>query len=274
MLPVDLISQATSDGKVTNLPWSQGRSQITDVIGRAFCGTATTPAEAALHWSLGPELTTPDDPERNDVGRFCMEMGLCTRGPLSTTLAARDGAGNIAAVAVVQKLGCAPPESTCMDAIRIIATVVPMVLSGKMPKALQSDPGVQRRGSLLTPAFARLHETHADFPHIYLVMIGTDPPHQGKGHGAALLRAVNCIADVAGVPVYLETGPANRSLYEHFGFAVVGETTICEKTDEGEVEGATPSPVAEGMNNQAAGATMSSWSPLCPYLAMVRQPSR
>jgi len=270
-LPIDLISQATSDGKVTTLPWSQGRSQITDIIGRAFCGTATTRAEAALHWSLGPELTTPDDPERNKVGRFCMEMGLCTRGPLSTTLAARDEAGNIAAVAVVQKLGCAPSESTCMDAIRIIATVIPMVLSGKMPKVLQSDPGVERRGNLLTPAFARLHEAHANFPHIYLVMIGTDPPHQGKGHGASLLRAVNRVADVAGVPVYLETGPANRSLYEHFGFAVVGETTIREKTEEGEAERATPSPVAEG--KETAGAS-SSWSPLCPYLAMVRQPSR
>ena len=73
----------------------------------------------------------------------------------------------------------------------------------------------------------------------------------GQGvRGGALLRAINRVADSEGLPAYLETGENNRSLYEHFGYEVVGQTQLDgghRSDEEGE------------------------WPP-CPLLGMLRQP--
>jgi len=57
----------------------------------------------------------------------------------------------------------------------------------------------------------------------YLPLIGVDPSHQGRGLGARLMQhALNC-CDEDGLPAYLESSnPANISLYERFGFEVMG----------------------------------------------------
>jgi GNAT superfamily N-acetyltransferase len=83
-----------------------------------------------------------------------------------------------------------------------------------------------------------------------LAIIATAPAQQGKGYGGALLRAINRVADSEGLPAYLETGENNRSLYEHFGYEVVGRTQLDgghRSDEEGE------------------------WPP-CPLLGMLRQP--
>jgi ribosomal protein S18 acetylase RimI-like enzyme len=61
-------------------------------------------------------------------------------------------------------------------------------------------------------------------PHYYLPYIGTDPDHQGKGLGAALLMDMVRRCDEEGVPAYLEsTAPRNQSLYQRHGFQVLEE---------------------------------------------------
>ena len=57
----------------------------------------------------------------------------------------------------------------------------------------------------------------------YLPLIGVDPSHQGRGLGARLMQhALNC-CDEDGLPAYLESSnPANISLYQRFGFEVMG----------------------------------------------------
>lgn len=225
MLTPDLISHATADGKISVLPWDKGEKQIKGTISRAFAGTAQTQPEAALDWCMGPRLATLDDPERITMAHFCMSLGLCTKGPTSTTFVSRDQAdGDVAAVALVQHLPCAPPTVTCMDGLRIAVELTTTIVCGRLPAG---DSGaVSTRGEELEHIFHGLHEAHANAPHIYLVMFGTEPSQQGKGHGAALLRAVSRLADAECLPVYLETGPNNRGLYEHFGYVVKGETKL------------------------------------------------
>ncbi|MEL3948002.1 GNAT family N-acetyltransferase [Streptomyces sp. LNU-CPARS28] len=64
-------------------------------------------------------------------------------------------------------------------------------------------------------------------PHWYLAVVGADPAAQGQGHGSALLRSGLAKADADGLPVYLESSkPANIPVYEHFGFAVLGEVEL------------------------------------------------
>ena len=64
-------------------------------------------------------------------------------------------------------------------------------------------------------------------PHYYLAALGTDPPHQRKGVGSALIEPVLAHADRDGVPSYLESSKeANVPFYRKHGFEVVEELHI------------------------------------------------
>ncbi len=68
---------------------------------------------------------------------------------------------------------------------------------------------------------------HPHESHWYLALIGVDPAKQGRGHGGALLRHVLERVDREGHVAYLEsTNPANVSLYQRHGFAVVGTIQV------------------------------------------------
>ncbi len=61
-------------------------------------------------------------------------------------------------------------------------------------------------------------------PHWYLALLGTDPAHQGKGHGSAVLRPVLDRCDDEGLPAYLETTKeANLAYYRRHGFELQRE---------------------------------------------------
>jgi len=68
---------------------------------------------------------------------------------------------------------------------------------------------------------------HIDEPHWYLPLIGVDPAHQGSGLGSSLMEYALRRCDSEGVPAYLEsTNPMNLSLYERFGFKVLGTIQV------------------------------------------------
>jgi GNAT superfamily N-acetyltransferase len=61
-------------------------------------------------------------------------------------------------------------------------------------------------------------------PHWYLAVLGTDPTHQGRGHGSAVLRPVLERCDADGIGAYLESSKAsNIPFYERHGFRVLDE---------------------------------------------------
>jgi predicted N-acetyltransferase YhbS len=69
-----------------------------------------------------------------------------------------------------------------------------------------------------------MDKTHPREPHWYLAVLGTDPPHQGKGVGAALMTPVLARCDAEGTGAYLESSkPDNVPYYERFGFRVTGQ---------------------------------------------------
>jgi GNAT superfamily N-acetyltransferase len=77
----------------------------------------------------------------------------------------------------------------------------------------------------LSAVFATLDERGAanHVPdHWYLALLGTEPEHKGKGHGAAVLRPVLERAAAQGVPCYLETmAERNVAFYSRQGFALL-----------------------------------------------------
>lgn len=71
--------------------------------------------------------------------------------------------------------------------------------------------------------FEQMEKFHPKGPHWYLPLIGTDPVHQGKGYGAALMEHAVRRCDERGEPAYLESSkPSNVPFYERFGFKVMG----------------------------------------------------
>lgn len=72
-----------------------------------------------------------------------------------------------------------------------------------------------------------VEKAHPREPHWYLAVLGTEPAHQGKGVGAALLEPVLARCDREGLPAYLESSKlANVPYYERFGFRVLRDLTL------------------------------------------------
>jgi GNAT superfamily N-acetyltransferase len=76
-------------------------------------------------------------------------------------------------------------------------------------------------------ALSAIEKAHPRQPHWYLAVLGTDPEHQGKGIGAALMAPVLERCDTEGVPAYLESSKeSNIPYYERFGFRVERELPL------------------------------------------------
>ena len=75
--------------------------------------------------------------------------------------------------------------------------------------------------------FEQMAKYHPSEPHWYLPMIGVDPAHQGKGHGAALMTYTLQQCERDHLPAYLEsTNPRNISLYRRNGFEALGTIQV------------------------------------------------
>jgi GNAT superfamily N-acetyltransferase len=89
------------------------------------------------------------------------------------------------------------------------------IIQANMPPELMQD------GAGL---MEQMHHFHPAEPHWYLPLIGTDPIHQGKGYGSALLAHALRRCDRDRLPAYLESSsPANIPIYERHGFKVIGK---------------------------------------------------
>lgn len=99
--------------------------------------------------------------------------------------------------------GIEPNEEEVLDVVR--ATVAP---------GLQKD---------VFDVMEQMGSFHPVEPHWYLPMIGVDPIRQGQGIGSKLMKFALDRCDDEDLPAYLESSnPRNISLYQRFGFEVIG----------------------------------------------------
>jgi GNAT superfamily N-acetyltransferase len=96
---------------------------------------------------------------------------------------------------------------------------------------LRVAPGLLRiTGSRLRRALGTMRAVeskHPAEPHWYLAVLGTEPTHQGKGVGGALMAPMLERCDREGMPAYLESSKeSNIPFYKRFGFAVTGEIQL------------------------------------------------
>jgi GNAT superfamily N-acetyltransferase len=106
----------------------------------------------------------------------------------------------------------APPDrwrETAGETLRLVAALLPAIAL-HLPSLLRTVAEVERR--------------HPREPHLYLAVLGTDPPAQGRGVGSAAIAPGLALADSEGLPAYLETAKErNLAFYARFGFRVTDE---------------------------------------------------
>ena len=100
----------------------------------------------------------------------------------------------------------------------------PADLAREMPSAIRLF-GRHLPLALLTLSF--VDKVHPKVPHNYLAVLGTDPDHQGKGIGSALVTHVTDKSDDDGMPCYLESSKeSNVPFYARHGFEVTRPLVI------------------------------------------------
>ena len=88
------------------------------------------------------------------------------------------------------------------------------------------EQGLARFGTFMAVGSA-VHERLVPGPHWYLMILGVDPPFQGKGVGSALIQPTLSRADADRLPCYLDTTKQrNVWFYEKHGFRVRHEEDI------------------------------------------------
>jgi GNAT superfamily N-acetyltransferase len=161
-------------------------------IGRALAAAFET--DPIWHW-LTPDL----DHYRRRAPAFFAADARLRLGPHGRVLVSDDLGGCA--------IWCAPDhwKGTLTETARMLAP------SGRLLGRRLLD-GVRAIG-----AIEKAHTQ--DPPHWYLSVLGTDPDHQGKGIGSALIRAVTDECDRDGIPAYLESSKeANLAFYSRHGF--------------------------------------------------------
>lgn len=117
----------------------------------------------------------------------------------STAYLTRDDAG----AALWLPPGVEPDEDELMEVVR-----------STVPQEIHKD---------LFDVMDQMGTFHPQEPHWYLPMIAVDPIRQGRGMGSKLMKFVLERCDEDDLPAYLESSnPRNISLYQRFGFEVVG----------------------------------------------------
>jgi len=100
------------------------------------------------------------------------------------------------------------------------------VMVGALPNMLRIL-GLGGAMKMMRAMSALLKQHPKDQPHWYLMGLATDPPHQGKGVGGALVNHVLARCDKERLGAYLETQkPKNVPYYEKFGFRTTKEIDI------------------------------------------------
>jgi GNAT superfamily N-acetyltransferase len=103
--------------------------------------------------------------------------------------------------------------------------VSPFVIVRLLPTALRVF-GIGTIGRVVR-TLAAVEKCHPREEHWYLELLGTDPPMQRRGIGAALMAPILGRCDEQGLPAYLETQKLeNVAYYRHHGFEVREELDL------------------------------------------------
>lgn len=182
---------------MTDMILPAGATELPSIIETLAQAFQTDPA---LSWIL-PD---PDHRARALRSLFCVLAPADLRAGVALRSAGDEAAS----------LWRAPGQANS-GTFEFLRTVVPLVAAfgTALPRGLKVQASID------------LHRLKGRF--WYLHYVGVRPEHQGKGHGGRIIRAQIAVADLDGLPCWLETAtPANVPLYERLGFVTQAEWDI------------------------------------------------
>ena len=188
---------------LVTIVYPEQHDQAADSLGRAFINDPTMK-------SILPDIANPVARAEHLADLFRVMLAIERRTGQPVFGVVQDG--RVVAAAITEGVG--HPGT-----MGLIATGI-----GQMPRMVRALGwgGIVRALNL----FSVLSENHPKEPHLYLQVLGVDPPFQGKHFGGALLDRLKLEAsarpEIAGV--YLETATeANVAFYSSKGYEVLGE---------------------------------------------------
>jgi ribosomal protein S18 acetylase RimI-like enzyme len=166
------------------------------VLGRAFCDNP------------GVMAVLPDDAKDERTRLVANAMHGFARAVLHVGEASViKQHAKVVAVSLVYPPGAYPPP----------LWIEMLIASGPLRAGL-------RRALRFARVDALMRKRHVREPHFYLWVLGVEPEEQGRGHGSALLQALDAKAEAAGMPCYLETDKTSSvRLYQKHGYVVQSE---------------------------------------------------
>ena len=183
--------------------YPEQHDQAADSLGRSFINDPTFKA-------IIPDITDPVERATHLADLFRGMLAIERRGG-QPVFGIVDN-GRVVAAALTEGVAHA-------GALGMVTTGL-----GQMPRMIRAiGLGGLWRGLNLVSV---LSDNHPKEPHIYLQVLGCDPPFQGKGYGKALVDRLALEAkarpEIAGV--YLETmTEANVAFYSSRGYEILGE---------------------------------------------------
>jgi ribosomal protein S18 acetylase RimI-like enzyme len=188
---------------IVTIVYPEQHEQAADSLGRAFINDPTMK-------SILPDIADPVERARHLADLFRVILAIERRTGQPVLGVVQDG--SVVGAAITEGVGHP-------GALGLIATGI-----GQMPRMVRAL-GWAGIGRALN-VFTVLSENHPKEPHLYLQILGVDPPFQGKHFGGALLDRLKLEAsvrpEIAGV--YLETATeANVAFYSSKGYEVLGE---------------------------------------------------
>ena len=190
-----------------------------DVLARAFCGTESASPEPVNAWIYngGTELRPlAAAPTELRAGWFKWALELCARMCLNVGgvyALVEKTTGQVVAATGVMPPGARTASDMSMGEYYAITKKMGDVGGFSGPKV---DPefkgGWERRMTTTDKAMAVAHKAAMPEDHMHVLVFGTCPDAQKTGAGRTLMTFLNHLADVDGVPSYLESageiGPA------------------------------------------------------------------
>lgn len=107
------------------------------------------------------------------------------------------------------------------SAWNIYPTVVPPAETIPTGPWLEQEPEKKKKIAQAFAQEAAMKDQLRSHPHMYLMILGTDPTYERRGAGTLSLKWGLALADLLSVPVWLNASPTGRPLYERHGFEVV-----------------------------------------------------
>ena len=252
---VDTTAQAREALQNSDPPSKDGVEWVVDIpfdemrkaTGKAFAGKGEGTGEPMMEWAM-KDVEWPAHEDRVGTATFMMSFDInsafASKRVLTFGLKEKKEGGDVVATFLVREYDSRQQSQwyTKMGkSFRDFNLGAKLAMNGEIPEIYKSDDAdTKKRANLMTKKceayykqFPAWHKEHGpEGRHWYLLVVATDPDHQGHGYASEMMKKINELADGQQMDIYFETGSERlQKFYEKFGYEVVEKKVVSNPED-------------------------------------------